>query len=378
MKPVYFDYASTTHIRKEVYDEMIPYLQKEYGNPSSLYDMGIKNKKVINQCRKRIAKLLNAKSSEIYFCSGGSEANNWALKGIAFKHTKKKEIITTKIEHHSVTHSCEFLERMGYDVKYLDVDDLGFIDFGQLKNIISSNTLMVSIIMANNEIGTIQDIKKIGQLCKDWGVIFHIDAIQAMPHIKMDVKNLPIDLMSVSAHKFYGPKGIGFLYIRNGIEVENLIHGGAQEKEKRAGTENVPYIVGMTKALELAYQEMDEDVKRERMLAQKLFSILKDNIKDIKLNGPDIGINRLPGNINLSFKGIDGSLLSFELNKAGICVSTGSACNSGSIEPSHVLQAIKVPKEYINGTIRITLGKETTSDDIDKMCQFIINYYHNK
>lgn len=229
-------------------------------------------------------------------------------------------------------------------------------------------------MMANNEIGTIQNIKRIGELCKRKNVVFHTDAVQAVPHIHIDVEALQIDLLSISAHKFYGPKGIGCLYIRNGIEIENLIHGGGQEKEKRAGTENVAYIVGMRKALELVYQDTDEQNKRERLLSQQLYQMLNDKIKDIKLNGPQIGSSRLPGNLNISFKEIDGALFSYELNKEGICVSTGSACNSGSIEPSHVLQAIEVPEEYIKGTIRITLGKDTTYGDIEVISQSIISY----
>ncbi|QVK17391.1 IscS subfamily cysteine desulfurase [Mycoplasmatota bacterium] len=374
MRDFYFDYASTTQIRKEVYEEMIPYLHNEYGNPSSLYEIGINNKKVINQCRKKIASLLNAKGNEIYFCSGGSEANNWALKGIAFSSSTKKEIITTKIEHHAVLHTCSFLEKIGYIVHYLNVNEEGFIDIDELEKTINDNTLMVSIMMANNEIGTIQNIKKIGKLCKEKNVIFHTDAVQAIPHIQLDVEALHIDLLSISAHKFYGPKGIGCLYIQNGIEIENLIHGGGQEKGKRAGTENVAYIVGMRKALELIYQDIHEHNMKERFLSQKLYALLKEKIKDIKLNGPEIGNNRLPGNLNLSFKGIDGALMSYELNKEGIAVSTGSACNSGSIEPSHVLQAIQVPDEYIKGTIRITLGKDTTIDDIEVISQSIIAY----
>jgi len=375
MNSVYFDNASTTKIRREVYESMLPYLQGEYGNPSSLYEMGIHNKKVINQCRNKIASLINAKGKEIYFCSSGSEANNWALKGIAFSQSIKKEIITSKIEHHSILHTCGFLEKMGYKIIYLDVDQSGFIDLDVLDATINDNTLMVSIMMANNEIGTIQNIQSIGLLCKKHKVIFHTDAIQAVSHLVIDVEALHIDLMSLSAHKFCGPKGIGCLYIRNGIEIENLIHGGNQERKRRAGTENVAYIVGMCKAFELAHQEMDVNVMQERKLALLIYLQLKSKIKGLQFNGPEIGNSRLPGNLNFSFKGIDGALFSYELNKKGIYVSTGSACSSGSIEPSHVLKAIAVSDDYINGSIRITLGKETTIDEVEVICQSIINLY---
>ncbi|HEY8364386.1 MAG TPA: cysteine desulfurase family protein [Haloplasmataceae bacterium] len=371
MKTIYLDYASTTNIREEVFEAMLPYLKSEYGNPSSLYDLGISNKKVLNNCRKQIASIINAKKEEIYFCSGGSEANNWAIKGVAFASNVKKEIITSKIEHHSVLNACHFLEKMGYKVHYLDVDNEGFINIDSLKKAINENTLLVSVMMANNEIGTIQNIKEIGAICRSNKVLFHTDAIQAISNIPIDVNELNIDLMSVSAHKFYGPKGIGFLYIREKSEIENLIHGGNQEKNKRAGTENVAYIVGMTMALELSVKDRDNDIKKEREFSQILLSKLQRIIPNMRLNGPEIGERRLPGNLNLSFKGLDGSLLSYELSKAGICVSTGSACNSSSIEPSHVLQAIKVPKEYINGTIRITLGKYTTLEDINTVVNII-------
>ena len=364
---IYFDYASTTKIRKEVYEAMLPYLESEFGNPSSLYDIGISNKKLINQCRKKIANLIYANANEIYFCSGGSEANNWALKGIAFKNKIGKEIITTKIEHHSILHSCQFLENLGYTVHYLAVDNEGFVNLKALERLINTNTILVSIMMANNEIGTIQNIKDIGLLCKKHNVIFHTDAIQGISHIPINVEAMNIDLMSISGHKFYAPKGIGCLYIRNGVEIENLIHGGAQEKNKRAGTENIAYIVGMTKGLEIVTHEMATCIIQERELAQYLYDKLKAKVSNWRLNGPAIGKNRLPGNLNLSFKDCDGALLNYNLNKVGICVSTGSACNSNMIEASHVLQAIKVPDAYINGTIRITLGRETTKADIDKL-----------
>lgn len=371
-KPLYFDYASTTKIRQEVYEAMLPYLQEEFGNPSSLYDIGIHNKKTINQCRKVIASLINAEQHEIFFCSGGTEANNWAIKGVAFAHPNKREIITTKIEHPSVLNSCQFLEKLGYKVIYLDVDAEGFINLQELEEKITPNTCLVSIMMANNEIGTIQDLEAIGGICARKGVLLHTDAIQAISHLPIDVKKLKVDLLSFSAHKFYGPKGIGCLYIRTGTKIENLIHGGNQEREKRAGTENVAYIVGMAKAIELSYQEMFTHNERERTLSELIYDRLKQAIPDIRLNGPAIGSNRLPGNLNVSFKNVDGSQLCFELNEQGICVSTGSACHSDLIEPSHVLQAIRGPDEYIKGTLRITIGKDTKVEEIEKLTQEII------
>ncbi len=371
---IYSDHASTTQVRQEVYHAMLPYLFQEYGNPSSLYEIGTANKKVINKCRMQIATLLNAKASEIYFCSGGSEANNWALKGIAFRAKDKKEIITTKIEHHSIIHTCEFLEKLGFIIHYLAVNDEGFINLKDLEKTMNENTLMVSIILANNEIGTIQNIKAIGALCKKKDIIFHTDAVQAVSHIPLDLASLNVDLMSISAHKFYGPKGVGCLYIRNGIELENLIHGGGQEKGKRAGTENVANIVGMSKAFELIQKEMSQQNKMESELSEVLYKKLKTSIPDMKLNGPKLGGKRLPGNLNISFKGIDGNDLSFQLNQDEIYVSTGSACDSNSIEPSHVLKAIHVEESYIHGSIRISLGKESTLDDITKISQAIIKY----
>lgn len=376
-KTVYLDHASTTKISDKVLEAMLPYLKEEYGNPSSLYSIGISNKKIINNCRKKIASFINANPKEIYFCSCGSEANNWAIKGIAFKHQKHKEIITTKIEHHSVLNSCLFLEKLGYKVHYLDVDEEGFVDINELDKMINDNTILVSVMMANNEIGTIQNIKEIGKLCKAKKVYFHTDAIQAINYLSIDVEELNIDLMSISAHKFYGPKGIGFLYIREGVEIENLIHGGKQEKEKRAGTENIAYIVGLTKAFELTMQNREKEVIKERELTKYLFNELQAKIKDIKLNGPKIGDKRLPGNLNLSFKNLDGEILSYQLNKHNVFVSTGSACNEGVIGVSHVLKAINVPDSFIKGTIRISLGKDTTIDDINYFIKVLLDIISN-
>lgn len=378
MEHIYLDHASTTKLKKEVYQEMEPFLTENYCNPSSLYDEGISNKKVINSCRKKIAKLINANSKEIYFCSGGSEANNWAIKGVAFNSKNKKNIITTKIEHHSLMHSCLFLAKLGFNIKYVDVDSKGFVNVDHLNSLIDENTLIVSIILANNEIGTIQDIKSISEVCKQKDVILHIDAVQALGHIPIDLDNLDLDMLSVSAHKFNGPKGVGFLYIKNGLDIENLIHGGKQEYGKRSGTENVANIVGMSKALQIAYENMEKQAIIQRDLAQLLLNnLISENI-DFKLNGPSIGKHRLPGNINISFKNLDGSLMCYLLNKKGICVSTGSACNEGLIESSHVLQAIKVAPEFIKGTIRITLGEDTTSKEINILSDAIVDIIRNK
>jgi len=377
VKNIYLDHASTTHLRKEVMEEMLPFLSNHYQNPSSLYDEGIQNKKIINSCRKRVASLLDVDSNEIYFCSGGSEANNWALKGIAFASNEKLDIITTKIEHHSSLHSCQFLKRMGYPIHYLGVDEEGFIDLTQLESLINQNTLLVSIILANNEIGTIQNIEKISRICEKNGVLLHLDAVQAIGHIPIDLKTHKVDLLSLSAHKFYGPKGVGCLYIKKGTNIENLIHGGKQEYGKRSGTESIAHIVGLTKALELNYLKLNGEALRQRELSQILIKSLTNKV-NFKLNGPEIGKNRLPGIINLSFKGADASIICYLLNQQGISISTGSACNSGSIEPSHVLKAINVSDEYINGSIRISLGEETKAEDILILSHAIIDIINNK
>lgn len=362
---VYLDNASTTQVSKEVFEAMKPYFQDDFGNPSSLHNKGIHIRKKLNQCKKTIATLLHCNHDEIYFTSSGTEASNWALKGLAFANHTKGEIITTKIEHHATLHAAEFLESLGYIVHYLDVDSQGFININQLISLISDNTLVVSIILANNEIGTIQNIEQISAICQTHSTYLHIDAVQAVTHMPLDLSVVQVDLMSVSGHKFHAPKGIGFLYIKKGTHMENLIHGGQQENSLRSGTENVPYIVGLTTALESGLRKYKEYHSRLNEYAQYFLSRLDEAGIDYRLNGAPIGSNRLPGNVNLSFNSYEGSDITYYLNKAGIFVSTGSACDSTSIEPSHVLQAIQVPGDYIDASIRFSIGEYTTKEELN-------------
>lgn len=367
---IFLDHAATTPVRDEVVQAMLPYLQEEYGNPSSLYEIGIRNRRMINLARQEIQTLLGLPSASLYFTSGGTEANNWALKGLAFKHPHKKEIITTRIEHHSILNTCLFLERLGFTIRYVEVDQEGFVHPEALEGLITDQTLMVSLHYANNEIGTIQDIPGIARVCQERKVYFHVDATQAVGHVSLHVQG--IDLLSFSAHKFYGPKGIGALYVREGIPIEPLIHGGGQEKGLRAGTENVAAIAGLVTALRLAIRELDEEA-RLATLSQRLYEGLKQALGDgVRLNGPSFGPKRLANNVNVSFKGIDGNELAYYLGKEGIYVSTGSACDSDRIEPSHVLQAIRVPDKYIHGTLRMTLGRETTEAMVDQAIHAIV------
>lgn len=375
---VYLDNASTTNVSKEVLDAMLPYFKEDFGNPSSLHEKGINNRKVINKSRIKIAQLLNCKKTEIHFTSCGTESINWALKGLAFKNKTKYEIITTNIEHHATSQTCEFLEDLGFTINYLKVDSNGFINIDELNSMINENTLVVSIIMANNEIGTIQNIEEISKICDQSSTYLHVDAVQAVCHINLDINKMNIDLLSMSGHKFHGPKGIGVLYIKEGTKLKNLLHGGQQELKKRAGTENVPYIVGFTKALELGISNID--FYKERMNSySKLFldRLDKENI-DYILNGPNIGDKRLPGNLNISFKNLDGLVLTYLLDKKEIYVSTGSACDSESIEPSHVITAIGVPSNYINSTVRFSIGNETTIDEINYVIDNLIDIIKNE
>ena len=361
---VYLDNASTTNVSKEVYEAMKPYFKKEFGNPSSLHNKGISNRKVINKSRKTIASLLNCSHKEIYFTSCGTESTNWALKGLAFKNKVKGEIITTKTEHHATLQTVKFLEDMGYIIHYLDVDSKGFIHLDQLRNLINDNTLVVSILMANNEIGTIQDMPEISKICAEHSTYLHVDAVQALCHIDLDLSTLGADLVSFSGHKFHAPKGIGILYIKEGTPMVNLIHGGQQEHDLRSGTENVPYIVGITKAIEEGMKNLNKYTETLNEYANYILKKLDKSGIDYRLNGPEIGPNRLPGNINISFKDLDGSDITYYLNKADIYVSTGSACDTQTIEPSHVLQAINVPSDYIEASLRISIGIETDIEDV--------------
>lgn len=369
-KTVYMDYAATTYTKPEVLEDMIPYFTEFYGNPSSIYSISRETKKAIDKARNRIAKAINADPAEIYFTGGGSEADNWAIKGIALANKNKgNHIITTKIEHHAVLHTCEYLEKQGFEVTYLDVDEEGSIRLEELKNAIKPSTILVTIMTANNEIGTVQPIKEIGDICKERKVFFHTDAVQAIGHIDMDVKNMDIDALSLSGHKIYGPKGVGVLYLRKGIKIHNLVHGGAQERNRRAGTENVAGIVGLGKAIELAMENLTEEKERLTYLRDKLIKGLLE-IPYSKLNG-SVGDKRLPGNVNISFEFIEGESVLLMLDAKGICASSGSACTSGSLDPSHVLLSIGLPHEVAHGSLRLTMGAKTTEEEVDYVIETV-------
>lgn len=363
-KPIYMDYAATTFVKSEVLEEMLPYFTENFGNPSSTYSLSRETRNAIDKARDRVSKAINAETNEIYFTAGGSESDNWALKGVAFANINKgNHIITTKIEHHAVLHACEYLEKHGFDVTYLPVDEYGFVNVRDLENAITDKTILVSIMFANNEIGTIQPIKEIGSLCRQKKVLFHTDAVQAVGNTPIDVKDMNIDLLSMAAHKIYGPKGTGALYIRKGVRIDNLVHGGGQERSRRAGTENVAGIVGLGKAIELAAANLEEHSKRLCVLRDRLIEgLLK--IPYSRLNGPT-GSGRLPGNANVCFKFIEGEAILLLLDNMGICASSGSACTSGSLDPSHVLLAIGLPHEIAHGSLRLSLGDSNTEEDID-------------
>jgi len=369
---IYLDNASTTVLRKEVYAEMKPYFEEHFGNPSSLHNLGIRNRKIINQSRKKIANLLNCSNKEIYFTSCGTESINWAIQGIALENRTKSEIVTTRVEHHATLETMTFLEKRGYVLKYVNTDENGFVDLDHLDEIINENTMLVSIIMANNEIGTIQNVKAISEICLKNSVYLHLDAVQALCHTPVDLSLPGIDLVSFSGHKFNAPKGIGILYIKEGTKLGSLLHGGKQENDKRAGTENIAFIVGITKALEIGLNDYKQYVDRLNKYSNYIIDQLNVNNIDYILNGPEIGPNRLPGNINISFKELDGDTLTFYLNKEGLYVSTGSACDSTSIEPSHVVSAIGVPENYIDATLRITSGYQNTFEEIKEASKILI------
>ncbi|NFT06757.1 MULTISPECIES: cysteine desulfurase NifS [Clostridium] len=364
MRNVYMDYAATTYVKPEVLEEMLPYFTKNFGNPSSFYEISRITKMAIDEARAKVAKALNCETSEVYFTGGGSEADNWAIKGIASAHKNKgNHIITTKVEHHAVLHTCQYLEKLGFEVTYLDVDEEGFINIEDLKNAITDKTILVSIMFANNEIGTIQPIKEIGEICKEKNVYFHTDAVQAIGNAPIDVKEMNIDMLSLAGHKIYGPKGIGVLYIKKGIRIENLIHGGGQERTRRAGTENIASIVGLGKAIELATANLEEHIKTMSELRDRLIDGLLE-IPYSHLNGPR-GDKRLPGNVNVRFRFIEGESILLSLDFEGICASSGSACTSGSLDPSHVLLAIGLPHEEAHGSLRLTLGDGSNIEDVD-------------
>ena len=364
MENVYFDNSATTKIDEEVLKEMMPYLIENYGNASSIYKLGRISKKAIEESREKIAKSINANTEDIYFTAGGSESDNTIIKGVAyFNKTKGNHIITSKIEHPAVLETCKQLEQEGFEVTYINVNNNGIIDLEELKKSITENTILISIMFANNEIGTIQPIKEIGEIARKHKIVFHTDAVQAIGSVPIDVKELNIDSLSMSAHKFYGPKGIGALYVKNDIKFRKLIAGGHQEKDKRAGTENVAGIVGMGKAIEIATNNIEKHNEIIQRLRDYYILEIRENIPNIKING-DLE-KRLPGNANISFESIKGDSLLFNLDLKGICASSGSACTSGSIDPSHVLKAINVPEKFLNNSLRISIGKYNTKEEVD-------------
>ena len=361
---IYLDNAATTKTAPEVVEAMLPYFTEHFGNPSSVYGFAAVNKEVITRQREIIADTLGAKSNEIYFTAGGSESDNWALIATAEAYASKgKHLITSKIEHHAILHTCEYLEKKGFEVTYLDVDENGIVDLEQLKSAIREDTILISIMYANNEIGTIQPIREIGAIAHEHGILFHTDAVQAFGQVPINVDEDQIDMLSASGHKLNGPKGIGFLYIRKGVKIRSFIHGGAQERRRRAGTENVPGIVGFGKAVERAVSTMEARTKKERELRDYLIERIEKEIPYCRLNGDRT--KRLPNNVNFSFRFIEGESLLIMLDMKGICASSGSACTSGSLDPSHVLLAIGLPHEIAHGSLRMTLSEETTKEDLD-------------
>ncbi len=364
MRQVYLDYSATTPVKKEVLDAMLPYFSELYGNPSSLYGIAAESKAALVKARAQVAELIGAQEKEIFFTSCGTEADNWAVMGTAnAQKGKGNHIITTKIEHHAMLHSCEFLEKNGYDVTYLGVDEGGRVDPADLEAAITDRTILISVMFVNNEVGTIEPIKELAAIAKKHQILFHTDAVQALGNVEIDVKELGVDMMSMSAHKIYGPKGIGALYIRKGLRISNYLHGGAQESKRRAGTENLAGIVGFGKAAELARLNLTEHIRHSTELRDYLIQQVQANIDHVYVNGTME--HRHPGNANLTFEFIEGEAMLLRLDMKGIAVSTGSACSSASLTPSHVLSALGIPVERIHGTLRFTVGDMTTKEDID-------------
>ena len=363
-KLIYLDNAATTKTAPEVVEAMLPYFSEAYGNPSSIYSLAGESRKAVDQARETIANALGARPEEIYFTAGGTESDNWALKAAAeFYRKKGNHIITTKIEHHAVLHSCQWLEKQGFEVTYLNVDENGVVRLEELKAAIRPTTILISVMYANNEIGTIQPIREIGEIAHEHGILFHTDAVQAFGQLPIQVDDCRIDMLSASGHKLNGPKGIGFLYIRKGVKIRSFIHGGAQERKRRAGTENVPGIVGLGKAVERAVGTMEERTETERRLRDYLIDRVLKEIPYARLNGHRS--QRLPNNANFSFQFIEGESLLIMLDMEGICGSSGSACTSGSLDPSHVLLAIGLPHEIAHGSLRLTLNEEITKEELD-------------
>ncbi len=363
---IYLDHAATTPVKPAVLEAMRPYFTEHYGNPSSIYSIARESKKSIETARAQVAKVLGAAPDEIYFTSGGSESDNWAIKGVAFANRKKgNHIITSAIEHHAVLHTCQYLEKEGFTVTYLPVDSSGLVDLQELEKAITDKTILISIMYANNEIGTIEPVAELGAIAKKHKIYFHTDAVQAIGNVPIDVKAQNIDLLSLSAHKFYGPKGCGALYIRKGVKIDNLIHGGGQENRRRAGTENIAGIVGLGTAIELATADIEGHNARIAALRDRLLKGILTTIPNSRLNGhPE---KRLPGNLNVSFEFIEGESMLLWLDDEGICGSTGSACTSGSLEPSHVMLAIGLPHEIAHGSLRLTFGDANTEQDVDRV-----------
>lgn len=373
---IYLDNAATTKTAPEVVEAMLPYFSEHFGNPSSIYSLGADSKKAVTQAREIIAASLGAASNEIYFTAGGSEADNWALKAAAEAYADKgKHIITSKIEHHAVLHTCDYLEKQGYEVTYLDVDENGLIRIEELEKAIRPDTILISIMFANNEIGTVEPVKEIGAVAKKHGILFHTDAVQAYAQIPIQVDEMNIDMLSASAHKLNGPKGIGFLYIRKGIKIRSFVHGGAQERSRRAGTENVPGIVGFGAAAQRAFRIMDEKSRKELQLRDYLIERIENEIPYCRLNGDRI--KRLPNNVNISFEFIEGESMLIMLDMKGICASSGSACTSGSLDPSHVLLAIGLPHEKAHGSLRMTVSEENTVEEMDAVVEAVKEIVEN-
>ncbi len=363
-KLIYLDNAATTAVKPEVFEAMKPYFLENYSNPNSVYTFAQQGKKALDEAREAIAGLIGAKANEIYFTGGGSESDNWAVKGIAEASASKgKHMITTKIEHHALLHTCEYLEKKGCEVTYLDVDEYGMVRLDELEQAIRPDTVLISIMFANNEIGTVEPVREIGAIAKKHGIPFHTDAVQAFGHLPLNVDEMNIDMLSASAHKFHGPKGVGFLYIRNGVKPATLIHGGAQERARRAGTSNVPGIVGMAEAARLAVRDMEENSRKISEIRNHLIKRVLNEIPFSRLNGHRE--QRLANNVNFCFRFIEGESLLIMLDQKGICASSGSACTSGSLDPSHVLLAIGLPHEIAHGSLRLSLSEENTMEEAD-------------
>ena len=370
MNQIYLDHSATTKLKKEILDTMLPFLTEQYGNPSTIYTLGREAKKAIDHARGQVAKAINAKPNEIYFTSSGTESDNWAIKGVAYANKQKgKHIITSNIEHHAVLHTCEFLEKEGFEVTYVPVNNEGILDLEQLKKAIRPDTMLISVMLANNEIGTIQPIREISQLAKEHGIYLHTDAVQAIGSIPVDVNDLGVDLLSLSGHKIYGPKGVGVLYVKTGTKISPFIHGGGQERGKRAGTENVANIVGIGKAIELATQDIQAYSTHLQELRDMTIEEILKTIPHSRLNGHRE--KRLPGNVNISFEYIEGESILLMLDSKGISASSGSACTSGSLDPSHVLLAIGLPHEIAHGSLRLTFGEENTKDDVKYLLEVL-------